>query len=123
MFFQSIYVQQGEIEKLVTARPAVRKQLISRLLGVEDLEKAWQGIKDIIDNYHDKQIVLETELGQKSTLEDEKQRHLATSNEAAMSIETEREKLSKIEEKKAEWYKEKYDNRVRKDNPRKRHKR
>jgi len=42
MFFQSIYVQQGEIEELVTAKPGVRKGLMSRLLGMEDLQKAWK---------------------------------------------------------------------------------
>src|SRR4030042_2926417 len=72
MFFQSIYVQQGEIEELVTAKPAIRKELISRLLGVEDLEKAWHAIKDIIDEYHETQVVLKTELNQRSTLENER---------------------------------------------------
>ena len=41
MFVQSIYVRQGEIEELVTAKPADRKTLISKLLGVEDLQRAW----------------------------------------------------------------------------------
>ena len=99
MFFQSIYVQQGEIEELVTAKPAIRKALISRLLGVEDLEKAWQTIKDIIDEYNKTQIVLKTELDQRSTLENERQRHLTTSTELAASIGSKRKELSKIEEK------------------------
>jgi exonuclease SbcC len=98
MFFQSIYVQQGEIEELVTAKPAIRKELISRLLGVEDLEKAWHGIKDIIDEYHETQIVLKTELDQRSTLENERQRHLTTSAELAASIGFKGKELSKIEE-------------------------
>lgn len=99
MFFQSIYVQQGEIEELVTAKPAVRKELISRLLGVEDLEKAWHGIKDIIDEYHETQIVLKTELDQRSTLENERRRHLTTSTELTASIGSKRKELTKIEEK------------------------
>jgi len=99
MFFQSIYVQQGEIEELVTAKPAVRKELISRLLGVEDLEKAWHDIKDIIDEYHETQIVLKTELDQRSTLENERHRHLTTSAELTASIGSKRKELTKIEEK------------------------
>lgn len=99
MYFQSIYVQQGEIEELVTAKPAFRKELISRLLGVEDLEKAWHTIKDIIDEYHETQIVLKTELDQRSTLENERQRHLTTSTELTASIGSKREELTKIEEK------------------------
>ena len=99
MFFQSIYVQQGEIEELVTAKPASRKELVSRLLGVEDLEKAWHGIKDIIDEYHDMQTVLKTELDQRLTLEAERQRHLTTSTDLTASIGSKRKELSKIEEK------------------------
>ena len=99
MFFQSIYVQQGEIEELVTAKPAVRKELISRLLGVEDLEKAWHDIKDIIDEYHETQIVLKTELDQRSTLENERRRHLTISAELTASIGSKRKELTKIEEK------------------------
>jgi len=99
MFFQSIYVQQGEIEELVNAKPAIRKELISRLLGVEDLEKAWHDIKDIIDEYDETQIVLKTELNQRSTLENERHRHLTTSTELAASIGSKRKELSKIEEK------------------------
>ena len=39
---------RARLEKLVTARPGDRKELISRLLGVEELEKAWNGMKAII---------------------------------------------------------------------------
>jgi len=99
MFFQSIYVQQGEIEELVAAKPAVRKTLISRLLGVEELEKAWNGIKDVIDEYQTKQTVLKTELEQRSTVESEKQRHLATSKDLAKTVESETARLRKIEKK------------------------
>jgi len=99
MFSQSIYVQQGEIEELVTAKPAIRKELISRLLGVEDLEKAWHDMKDIIEEYDKTQIVLKTELDQRPMLETERQRHLTTSTELAASIGSKRKELSKIEEK------------------------
>ena len=99
MFFQSIYVQQGEIEELVTAKPAIRKELISRLLGVEDLEKAWHGIKDVIYEYHDMQTVLKTELDQRSTIESDRQRHLTTSEELKESLESKRKQLRRIEEK------------------------
>jgi exonuclease SbcC len=68
MFLQSVYVRQGEIEKLVTARPGDRKELISRLLGVEDLERAWNGMKTVIQAYRDNQIALETELKRKPTV-------------------------------------------------------
>jgi exonuclease SbcC len=72
MFLQSVYVRQGEIEQLVTARPADRKELISRLLGVEDLERAWSGSKEVIGVYRDKKLLLDEALIRKPEAEKEK---------------------------------------------------
>ena len=99
MFLQSVYVRQGEIEELVTARPADRKERVSRLLGVEDLQKEWENIKALIDDYHDLQTALKTELDQKSIIESEKQQHLASSKELAKSLESKRRELREIENK------------------------
>ncbi|MBX5321082.1 AAA family ATPase [Candidatus Bathyarchaeota archaeon A05DMB-3] len=99
MFLQSVYVRQGEIEELVTARPADRKELVSRLLGVEDLQKAWENIKSLIDDYQHLQTALKTELDQKSTIEAERRKYLATSKELAKSLESKRKELREIENK------------------------
>ncbi len=72
MFLQSIYVRQGEIETLVNAKPAERKELISKLLGVEDLERAWNGMKEVIQVYRDKKSSLEGALKRKPDVEKEK---------------------------------------------------
>lgn len=72
MFLQSIYVRQGEIEALVNAKPAERKELISKLLGVEDLEHAWNGMKDVILVYRDKKSSLEGTLKRKPDAEKDK---------------------------------------------------
>ncbi|MCX8150931.1 MAG: AAA family ATPase [Candidatus Bathyarchaeota archaeon] len=72
MFLQSIYVRQGEIEALVNAKPAERKELISKLLGVEDLERAWNGMKDVIQVYRDKKSSLEGALKRRPDVEKEK---------------------------------------------------
>ena len=48
LFKQSVYIPQGEIETLVTAPSATRKQMISKLLGIEYLEKAWANMREII---------------------------------------------------------------------------
>jgi exonuclease SbcC len=98
MFLQSIYVRQGEIEELVTAKPADRKELISRLLGVEDLEKAWNNVKTVIDDYEKRANKLEGELTQKSTIEADKQRHSAASQELATSLASRRQDLGKIDD-------------------------
>jgi len=96
MFLQSVYVRQGEIEKLVTARPAERKELISKLLNLEDLEKAYDRIKQVIDDYTKNQIVLQTELKQKPTLEAEKKEYVATSSTLEKEINQKRDELKKI---------------------------
>jgi exonuclease SbcC len=97
MFLQSVYVRQGEIEKLVTARPAERKELISRLLGVEDLETAWESIKTVIQVHRDRQIGLETELSRKSAIENERKEHEVKSKELERSLVLKRKELAGIE--------------------------
>ncbi len=98
MFLQSVYVRQGEIEKLVIARPSERKELISKLLNIEDLEKAYEKIKQIIDDYIKKQIVLKTELKQKPTLETEKQQYVTTSTSLEKEINQKKDELRKLKE-------------------------
>jgi len=97
MFLQSVYVRQGEIEELVTARPADRKELVSRLLGVEDLQKAWETVKSLIDDYQHLQTALKTELNQKPTIGAERQKYLATAKEVARSLESKRKELRELE--------------------------
>ena len=97
MFMQSIYVRQGEIEQLVDAKPAERKALISRLLGVEDLEKAWSSIKDVIEVYRDRQLVLEGELSRKSEFEEQRDKAETKSKELEILLSSKRDELNKLE--------------------------
>ncbi len=76
MFLQSVYVRQGEIEELVTASPSARKTLISRLLGVDELDHAWSSIKEVVEVYKDRGKTLEGELRRKSTVEEQKNNSL-----------------------------------------------
>ena len=97
MFMQSIYVRQGEIEQLVDAKPAERKALISRLLGVEDLEKAWSSIKDVIEVYRDRQLVLEGELSRKPEFEEQRDKAETKSKELEILLSSKRDELNKLE--------------------------
>jgi len=97
MFMQSVYVRQGEIEKLVTSTPGDRKELISRLLGVEELEIAWEGIKSVIQVYREKQIALKTELDRKPTVEKTKKDYETKSSELQALISSKKTSLSEIE--------------------------
>ena len=97
MFLQSIYVRQGEIDELVTAKPADRKTLISKLLGVEDLQRAWENIRSIIDEFEGSSKRLEGELAQKSTIEADKRKYIAASRESQGLLQAKHEELREIE--------------------------
>lgn len=97
MFLQSIYVRQGEIEQLVNAKPAERKALISRLLGVEDLEKAWSNLRDVIEVYRDRLFILEGELIRKPEFEKQKADAEARSKELEELLVSKRTELGELE--------------------------
>jgi exonuclease SbcC len=99
MFLQSIYVRQGEIEELVTSKPADRKTLISKLLGVEDLQKAWESIRFIIDEFEKVSDELKGELAQRSEIEAEKQKHLDASSESEKELQSKNSELLELDEK------------------------
>ena len=97
MFLQSIYVRQGEIEELVTAKPADRKTLISKLLGVEGLQRAWENIRSVIDEFEGSSKRLEGELAQKSTIEADRRKYIAASRESQGLLQAKHEELREIE--------------------------
>jgi len=97
MFLQSVYVRQGEIEKLVTARPGDRKELISRLLGVEELDRAWNGMKAVIQAYVNRQIALETELARKPVVDQQRYDAEAKSKELSKLLSSKRKELDGLE--------------------------
>ncbi|MEM2901890.1 MAG: AAA family ATPase [Candidatus Bathyarchaeia archaeon] len=118
LFQQSIYVRQGEIESLVSATPAARKEVIAKLLGVEDLEKAYQGMRDLINEYQVSASRLAGELSRKPTVEKQLEglRREMDGLKATLRLETRRlakverelktleEKLRMFEEKKARFH-------------------
>jgi len=117
MFLQSVYVRQGEIEELVNASPSARKTLISRLLGVDELDNAWSSIKEVIEVYKEREKTLEGELRRKSTVEEQKNNSLERlskleellSSKTAELVDVElnlaslKEKLDKSKEKKSQF--------------------
>ncbi|MDR3222755.1 MAG: SMC family ATPase [Methanobrevibacter sp.] len=60
LFLNAIYIKQGEIANLISKTPSERKKLISKLLGVESLEKAWKNGLQIIHGYENKKVELKT---------------------------------------------------------------
>ena len=51
LFLNAVYVRQGEIANLIDKNQSEKKRLISKLLGIDSLEKAWKNIHFIIKDY------------------------------------------------------------------------
>ena len=49
-FINSVYVKQGDIDGLITSRPADRKDILSEIIGLKDYDKALSHIDPIIKN-------------------------------------------------------------------------
>ena len=59
LFLNAVYVRQGEIDKLLTAQPHERKKIIGKLLRLNDLEEAWNNMKELIYKYRERLAKLE----------------------------------------------------------------
>lgn len=68
----SIFVRQGEIAAIIEAEPAKRKELFGKLLGLEKLEKAYDGMKVVIDHFKSKLDELKEPLAELKALQERK---------------------------------------------------
>ncbi|MCX8170624.1 MAG: AAA family ATPase [Candidatus Bathyarchaeota archaeon] len=98
LFLHSVYVQQGEIERLVTETPSNRKQIISRLLGIEDLEKAYQYMREVIGEYQNIASYLDGELKRKPDVEGRIRSLKSEIDSLESSLRSESLKLKDVEE-------------------------
>ncbi|MCL5665973.1 MAG: AAA family ATPase [Candidatus Thermoplasmatota archaeon] len=78
-FYSSIFVRQGEIDQLVSQRPADRKKLFSSIIGIDELERISFLIKEMhsaIKGSQEKYFVdpetLESKITEYSSMEEEK---------------------------------------------------
>jgi len=75
LFLNAVYVRQGEIANLITQNPAEKKEMMGRLLGVQDLENSWKNMKFIIDDYRKQETRINGKLENfRSTEEDLKKK-------------------------------------------------
>ncbi|MBQ6443322.1 MAG: AAA family ATPase [Methanosphaera sp.] len=53
-FLNAVYIRQGEITSLIDKTASDRKELISKLLNLDNLEKSWKNMINIIKEYENK---------------------------------------------------------------------
>lgn len=68
-FLNAIYIQQGEITELIEKTASERKEMITKLLNIDSLEKAWDEIKKIINTYETQKNINEGKLTKKEEIE------------------------------------------------------
>ncbi len=49
-FINSVYVKQGDIDRLITSTPAQRKDVMSEIIGLKDYERALKNLDPILKN-------------------------------------------------------------------------
>lgn len=67
-FLNAIHIRQGEIAELIDKTPAKRKKLIGKLLRLEELEKAYDNLPRISEDYKTRKAVLEDRIQSESEL-------------------------------------------------------
>ncbi|MDH7593506.1 MAG: AAA family ATPase [Methanomicrobiales archaeon] len=68
-FLNAIYVKQGEIDQLINESAGERKKIIAKLLGIESLQTAWEGMRMIIEPSNRRRQLLEAELRRAGDIE------------------------------------------------------
>ncbi|NPA62548.1 MAG: SMC family ATPase [Methanococci archaeon] len=119
LFLNSIYIKQGEIAKFLMLKPSERMETIAKLLGIDEFEKCYQKMGEILKEYKSKLERLEGELSNKESFEQElrdmekklqeKIDELSKINETIKKIGKElkdaEDELSNIEKKKLQYEK------------------
>jgi exonuclease SbcC len=59
LFTSAIYIRQGDIDALLSAQPSVKKRLIGKLLGAEDMEKAYTAMLEVVQEFERRLAALE----------------------------------------------------------------
>ncbi len=99
VFLNAAYIRQGEIARLLEARPAERKELISKLLGIDALEKIWESLRTPIRVLEEKLERLREEAGRRLELEEMLKDISSRLSESENLLGEKEVKLRKLEEK------------------------
>ncbi len=99
VFLNAAYIRQGEIAELLKARPAERKELISKLLGIEALEKIWESLRTPIKILENRLERLREKAGREPELRRTLEDHSSQLLELQKKLESERVKLKDLEDR------------------------
>lgn len=94
-FLNAVYIRQGEITELIDKTASERKEFITKLLNIDNLEVAWEEIKKIINIYEEQKNINEGKLSQYNTIIENKE-------ELSKNIEENTENIKKVENIKTE---------------------
>ncbi|MEN2974917.1 MAG: AAA family ATPase [Candidatus Caldarchaeales archaeon] len=117
VFINAIYVKQGEIAKFLDAKPSERKKIIGQLLGIEELEKIWEAMRDPLKDLEAKvesyaleverieveRRRIQEELETLSKKQDQLREIESEKAKLREEIEDLRRKIDKLEEKRKRW--------------------
>jgi exonuclease SbcC len=71
LFLNAVYVRQGEIANLITKNPSEKKEMMGRLLGVDELESSWKNMKFVIDDYKKEEVRINGKLENLGNVEED----------------------------------------------------
>ena len=99
VFLNAAYIRQGEIARLLEARPAERKELISKLLGIDALEKIWESLRTPIRVLEERVERLREEAGRRLELEEVLKDVSSRLSESENLLREKKDELGKLEER------------------------
>ena len=102
LFLNAIYVRQGEIADLISKTPGERKQLIGKLLKLEELEKAWGNSPQLINGYETRKAELKGKMHSQSELDYELKKYMQKDDELKSKAREEAGKRNDLISKKEE---------------------
>jgi len=104
LFTTAVHIRQGEIDRLLTSDAAKRKQHIGRLIGTEDLERAYKSFLELIRPFEAKAAALSTApvelekvLEEKKKVEEEMAELREKLSELERRVEAEEHELEQVE--------------------------
>ncbi len=107
LFLNAVYVRQGEIANLINKNQSEKKRLISKLLGIDSLEKAWENIRYIINDYEKEKENYKGKIESLGNLNEELDSELKRKKEHQKNIDEYKQKIGIVKQELIELEKEK----------------